>query len=79
MHYRPDSPQLGQPLSPSQLRVAHEVAHGGVNREIASRLFLAPSTIRRHLHDIFVKLGVTTRIGMLDRLGWIDDSREPRA
>jgi len=37
------------------------VAEGLRNSEIATRLFVAPSTIKTHLAHAFAKLGVSTR------------------
>ncbi len=48
-------------LSPREAEVLRLVVAGLSNQEIAARLFLAPGTVKRHLHNIFEKLGVTTR------------------
>ena len=39
-----------------------EVAAGLSNAEIAQALFIAPSTVRKHLEHAFRKLGVTNRL-----------------
>lgn len=44
------------------------VAMGSSNREIASSLFIAESTVKDHLANIFTKLGVTHRSGIVPRL-----------
>lgn len=36
-------------------------ARGCVNREIAERLFITPSTVEQHLTRVFKKLGITGR------------------
>jgi DNA-binding CsgD family transcriptional regulator len=35
------------------------------NKEIGSRLFISPATVRNHLHNIFDKTGVSSRIELL--------------
>lgn len=54
--------QAGVPeLSPRQWEVLRLVAEGATNAEIARRLFVAESTVRKHLENIYERLGVTTR------------------
>ena len=48
-------------LTEAERRVAHLVAQGLANREVAERLFLSPYTVETHLKHAFVKLGVASR------------------
>jgi DNA-binding CsgD family transcriptional regulator len=48
-------------LTRAELRVAALAARGCVNREIAERLFITPSTVEQHLTRVFRKLGITGR------------------
>lgn len=49
------------------------VARGKTNAEIAERLWLAPSTVRKHLENVYAKLGVNTRTAAVARfLGLVD-------
>jgi DNA-binding CsgD family transcriptional regulator len=48
-------------LTEQELQIAHFVAQGLSNREVASQLFLSPRTIAAHLRSIFRKLGVSSR------------------
>jgi DNA-binding CsgD family transcriptional regulator len=50
------------------------VARGKTNPEIAEILWIAPTTVRRHLENIYAKLGVHTRTAAATRLlGILDD------
>jgi bifunctional non-homologous end joining protein LigD len=50
-------------LTEREVEVLRLVASGRTNREIAEVLVLSEHTIRRHLQNIFTKLGVTSRTG----------------
>jgi LuxR family transcriptional regulator, maltose regulon positive regulatory protein len=58
---RPEANRLPEPLSERELEVLRLVAAGLSNQDIAARLTLASGTVKRHLHNIFGKLDVTTR------------------
>ena len=49
-------------LTVQERRVLRYVAEGLSNAEIAERLFVAPSTVRKHLENAYRKLGVTNRL-----------------
>jgi len=48
-------------LSARELEVLRLVATGRTNRAIAGELFLSEKTVARHVSNIFVKLGVSSR------------------
>jgi DNA-binding NarL/FixJ family response regulator len=54
---RPD----GSLLSERELEVLQALRDGRSNKEIADRLFVAESTVKTHLKNIFAKLDVTNR------------------
>lgn len=48
-------------LTDRELEVLSRVAAGASNREVAKQLFISDKTVGRHLANIFVKLGVSSR------------------
>lgn len=50
-------------LTPREREILLWVARGKTNREIAAVLYLAPGTIRKHLDNVYDKLGVSNRAG----------------
>jgi LuxR family maltose regulon positive regulatory protein len=50
-----------EPLSEREVEVLRLIADGLTNREIAERLYLAPTTVKVHARNIFGKLGAANR------------------
>ena len=48
-------------LSERELEVLQWLASGASNREIGQRLYIAESTVKRHVYNIFGKLNVRNR------------------
>jgi len=55
-------------LTPQERSVAHLVATGMTNREIAAELMLSVKTVEHHLGNVFAKLHVRSRAQMTARL-----------
>ena len=53
--------QLRPRLTQRELEILELVAEGMTNGEIAQRLWVSPLTVRRHLENVYAKLGVHTR------------------
>jgi two-component system nitrate/nitrite response regulator NarL len=53
-------------LSKREIQVVHCLAEGLSNREIAGRLQLSQHTVKNHLFRIFDKLGVSSRVELLN-------------
>jgi LuxR family maltose regulon positive regulatory protein len=62
-----DTSSLSRPLSDRELEVLRLIAAGLSNPEIAEHLFLSVGTIKRHVHNLFIKLDVTNRVNALER------------
>jgi DNA-binding CsgD family transcriptional regulator len=55
-------------LSVQEREVALLAAEGLTSREIAERLFVSARTVDNHLQRVYLKLGVTGRQGLKERL-----------
>lgn len=53
--------QLADPLTPREREVLRLLATGMTNQEIADELFIARSTVKRHLSNVYGKLAVGNR------------------
>ena len=60
-------PQAGRTLSARELEVLDLVAQALSNGQIASRLHLTEATVKRHLRNIFVKLGAVSRLDAVNK------------
>jgi DNA-binding CsgD family transcriptional regulator len=57
----PDPPSRPSGLTEREVEVLRLVAQGCTNREIADALVLSEHTVRRHLQNVFGRLGVSSR------------------
>jgi ATP/maltotriose-dependent transcriptional regulator MalT len=53
--------QYSEPLSEREIEVLEWLTSGASNREIGQHLFIAESTVKRHVYNIFGKLDVHNR------------------
>jgi LuxR family maltose regulon positive regulatory protein len=63
----PGPPPLVEPLSDRERDVVRLVAAGLTNREIAEALFVSPETVKKHIGNIYGKLGVHNRVEAVAR------------
>jgi LuxR family maltose regulon positive regulatory protein len=61
------SSALIEPLSDRELEVLRLVAAGLANAEIAEQLFLAVGTVKRHVFNLYGKLGANSRTSAVAR------------
>ncbi|QFR00475.1 response regulator transcription factor [Streptomyces phaeolivaceus] len=54
-------------LSPRELEILQLVAQALSNSQIAHRLVLSEATVKRHLHNVFVKLDANSRIDAVNK------------
>jgi DNA-binding CsgD family transcriptional regulator len=63
-------------LTARESEVMGWVALGKTNAQIAEVLWVAPSTVRKHLENVYAKLGVSTRTAAVARFLGLSDRRE---
>jgi DNA-binding NarL/FixJ family response regulator len=61
LYERPWERPRSRRLTERELEVLHLVDEGRTNAEIANILWVAPSTVRKHLENVYAKLGVSSR------------------
>ena len=68
----PSQQALVEPLSERELEVLALIADGLTNREIAEKLVIALGTVKRHINNIYGKLGVRSRTQAIARARQIE-------
>ena len=68
-----DERHEGIELTARECEVLAWVARGKTNAEIARRLWVAPSTVGKHLENVYAKLGVSTRTAAVARCFGLND------
>ena len=53
------------PLTPREQQVVRSISSGLSNKSIAHRLGLQEGTVKVHLHNIYQKLGISSRVELI--------------
>jgi LuxR family maltose regulon positive regulatory protein len=72
----PLAQMLIEPLSAREIEVLKLIEAGLSNQEIASKLFISVTTVKRHISNIYAKLDVKTRTQAVSsgkELGFFDE------
>jgi DNA-binding CsgD family transcriptional regulator len=56
-------------LTPMEIDVVRLVREGLGNREIGTRLFISPRTVQSHLTHVYAKLGLSSRVQLVQEAG----------
>jgi LuxR family maltose regulon positive regulatory protein len=73
LHHLPPTPQpLIEPLTERELEVLQLIVAGLSNREIADELYVAMGTVKKHITNIYGKLGVQRRAQAIGRARELD-------
>ncbi len=59
--------ELAEPLSEREVEVLRLIATGLSNADVGRKLFIAPSTVKKHLENIYAKLGTRNRTQAIAR------------
>jgi LuxR family maltose regulon positive regulatory protein len=62
-----NSQPLAEPLSEREIEVIRLLATGVSNQEIAREFVISVNTVKKHISNIFSKLGVKTRLQAVDK------------
>jgi DNA-binding CsgD family transcriptional regulator len=73
---RRETPEIEE-LTPQEARIAGLVVEAASTPEIAAQLFLSPRTVEYHLHKIYRKLGVSSRVELARALLGTEHQDDP--
>jgi LuxR family transcriptional regulator, maltose regulon positive regulatory protein len=58
---------ISEPLTQRELEILTLLSYGYKNKEIGEKIFLAPTTIKKHVYNIFQKFNVHTRFELITK------------
>jgi LuxR family maltose regulon positive regulatory protein len=63
---------LSEPLTQRELEILPLLSMGYKNKEIGNKIFLAPTTVKKHVYNIFQKFNVHSRIELISKAKELD-------
>lgn len=70
-------PKGVEALSKRELQIAQAYSQGGTYKDIADKLFIAPTTVKTHLRTVYRKLDVSSKVSLYQALEAQDLNNEP--
>ena len=58
--------ETAEELTAQESQIAQYAREGLSNQEIGTLLFISPRTVEWHLHNVFTKLGIRSRVQLRD-------------
>lgn len=56
-------------LTAREQEILRLILQGSRNKDIEKKLFISASTVRNHIYNIYQKLGVRSRLELINRIG----------
>ena len=56
-------------LTTREQEILRLILQGARNKDIEKKLFISVSTVRNHIYNIYQKLGVRSRLELINRIG----------
>ena len=64
---------MSSKLTHREIQVAELVADGYINKQIADELHISPATVKSHMQNIYRKLKVKNKIGLMNKMKEINN------
>lgn len=58
-------------ITPREAEILVLMAEGAINKQIASRLGISVETVKKHLRNVYLKIGAQNKIEALNKTRWL--------